>query len=186
MIVTAERHFLSKSLIVLWFRRTAPCLATSAWQCLLSGRSCYPDLPNTVYTQLSILRHARPSCPVSKHWGFHDVYSVYIGVSFNKTSMNVGSLRNWWIRLDLGPQLGTLGILDHFDPCKVYLCYYGFLCSVQTNECQKPRTQSALNIMIQHRFVVAIRSVSENPSDICVCVLKNDKWNNWLLGQQNQ
>lgn len=104
---------------LLWFRRTVPCLSTSAWQCLLSGGNCYPGPPNTVYTQWSILRHARPPCPVSKHWGFHDVYSVYTGVSLNKTFMNAGSPENWWTRLDFGPRCRTFGILDHFDPSKV-------------------------------------------------------------------
>lgn len=119
VITTAERHFLWLNLIVLWFRRTAPCLATSAWQRLLSGGNCYPGLPNTVYTQWSILRHARPPRSVSIHWGFHDVYSVYTGVSLNKTPMNARSPENWWTRLDFGPQSRTLGILGHFDPSEV-------------------------------------------------------------------
>lgn len=117
--ITAEHQFLWQNLIVLWFGRTVRCPATPAWQCLLSRGNCYPGPPNTVYTPWSILRHARPSCPVSKHWGFHDVYSVYTRYSLSKTSVDAGSLENWWTRLNLGPQHRNLGILYHFEPSKV-------------------------------------------------------------------
>lgn len=164
MRTTAEHHFHWQNLIVLWLRRTAPRLATPAWQCLLSGGNCYPGLPYTVYTQWSILRHARPPCPVHKHWGFHDVYSVYTGVSLNKTSMNAGSPENWWIRLDHDVELLAFWtILTQARLIKhKYLCCYGVLCTTQ-----EPSTQSLLNIMIQHRFVIAIKTFSEK--ELCVC-----------------
>jgi len=147
--------------IVLWFRQTAPCLATSAWQRLFSGGNCCPGLPNTVYTRWSILRRARPPSPVSIHRGFHHVYSVYTGVSLNQTFMNAGSPENLWTRLDFGPQRRSLlafwTILTQARLIKrKYLRYHEVLCWAQ-----KPNIQSGLNIVIQHRFVRAIKTFSE-------------------------
>ena len=53
---------------------------------------------------------------VSKHWGFGDVYSVYTGVSLNKTSnQTLGSLKNPMDQIRSWPDtLGSLGIFYRF------------------------------------------------------------------------
>lgn len=77
-IRTAERHFLWQDLIELPFGETAPCLGTSAWQCLLSGGNCYSGLPYTVYTPRSILRHARPPLALLAYTQDFMMFTLYI------------------------------------------------------------------------------------------------------------
>lgn len=77
-ITTAEHDFLWQNLIELPFGETAPCLGTSAWQCLLSGGNCYPGLPNTVYTPRSILRHARPPLAPLAYTQDFIMFTLYI------------------------------------------------------------------------------------------------------------
>lgn len=76
---SAERHFRWQDLIELPFGGgTAPCLGTSAWQCLLSGGNCYPGLPYTVYTLRSILRHARPPLALLAYTQDFMMFTLYI------------------------------------------------------------------------------------------------------------